>query len=195
MSYTTNMPQGSQKINVTTQLIRDNFNELNSRLQNDHVSINDATAGNRLTHKHVTLNVGSVPTTSANQVGWYAKNVNSIPQLFFRRASNGSEIAYSTGNLTPNLASNGGYTFLPGGLVDMWGFMTIANAPVALPNPGAATISAIYSVQLTARTITNTIQYGLSSIGAGNSFTPFALTISTAAPTSLSVWYRAVVAI
>lgn len=188
------MPLASQKINNTTTLVRNNFDELYTRLQNDHVSINDATPGYRLTHKQVTLNVGAVPTTAASQVAVYAKQVAGITELFFRRESNGNEIALSTGGLTPNLVANGGYTFLPGGLVDMWGQITIGNAPLALPNPGAAVISAIYNIQITPSTITNSTLCGISSYGAGNSFTPYCKQIN-GGNTTITVRYRAIVAV
>lgn len=194
MSYTTNMPLAAQKINNTTTLIRNNFNELFTQLQNDHVSINDATPGNRLTHKQVTLNVGAVPTTAASQVAVYAKQVAGITELFMRRESNGSEIALSTGGLTPNKVANGGYTFLPGGLVDMWGTITIGNAALALPNPGAAVISAIYNIQITPSTITDDLLCGIVSYGPGNSFTPYCRR-TNGTPGLITVRYRAVVAV
>ena len=194
MSYTTNMPLSNQKINNTTSLIRNNFDELFTRLQNDHISINDATTGKRLTHKQVTLNAGVAPTTAATQIALYSKQVAGITELFLRRESNGNEIALSSGGLTPNKVTNGGYTFIAGGLVELWGQITIGNAPLALPNPGTAVFSAIYSVQITLRTVTNNIICGISSIGAGNSFTPFAKEIN-GGNTNATVWYRAIVAV
>lgn len=194
MSYTTNMPLSNQKINNTTSLIRNNFDELFTRLQNDHISINDATTGKRLTHKQVTLNAGVAPTTAATQIALYSKQVAGITELFLRRESNGNEIALSSGGLTPNKVTNGGYTFIAGGLVELWGQITIGNVPVALPNPGTAVISAIYSVQITLRTITNNITCGITNIGPGNSFTPFTKD-SNNNNTTASVWYRAIVAV
>lgn len=194
MSYTTNMPLAAQKINNTTSLIRNNFDELFTRLQNDHVSINDSTTSLRLTHKQVTLNAGGAPTTAASQVALYCKQVAGITELFLRRESNGSEIALSTGGLTPNKVTNGGYTFLPGGLVELWGQISISNAPLSLPNPGTAVISAIYSLQITLRTVTNVIVCGISSIGVGNSFTPFTKDYN-GGNTNALVWYRAIVAV
>lgn len=189
------MPLASQKINNTTTLIRNNFNELFNQLQNDHVSINDATPGLRFTHKQVTLNVGVLPTTLASQIAVYAKQVVGITELFFRRENNGSEIALSAGGLTPNLVANGGYTFLPGGLVDIWGSISIGNTPLALPNPGTAVISAIYNIQITPQTITNTLLAGIATIGAGNSFTPYCKIISSGANSNITVRYRALVAV
>lgn len=195
MSFTVNMPLSNQKINATTTLIRNNFNELFNNLLNDHVSLNDATPALRLTHKQVTLNVGVVPTTLANQVAVYGKNVGGITELFLRRANNGSEIALSAGGLTPNLVVNGGYTFLAGGLVEVWGQLTLINGvPTTLPNPGTAIISAIYNIQLTARTVTNNILFGVQSI-AGNQFTAFTREVGTVNTPNIIVWYRALVAV
>lgn len=194
MSFTPNVPLVNQKINATTTLIQNNFIALDTELQNDHVNINDGVVANRLTHKHIRLNTGfGVPATDANQVAVYPAVVNGNVELLVRRASNGSSFALTSGGINPNLVVNGGYTFLPGGLVDMWGEITISNAILTLPNPGTAVISQIYNLQLTAKTITNNLFYGVSSI-AGNQFTPFCKT-ANGGNSSITVYYRAVVAV
>lgn len=193
MSFTPNVPLANQKISNTTTPIRTNFTELFNQLQNDHVSINDVTPSLRLTHKQVTLNVGVVPVTAANQVAVYAKQVGGITELFMRRQNNGSEIALSSGGLTPNLVINGGYTFLPGGLVDMWGeIVGFGNGLLTLPNPGTAVISQIYSMQLTLKGAQARI-IGVT-IGAGNQFTAACGNLTGGLATA-TVYYRAIVAV
>lgn len=158
-TYTTNIPQSNQTIKSTTSLIRANFDNLAAGLSNDHADINDPTSGTRLTHDKVRLNVQAVgPSTITTQVALYAKNVTAggTPYLewFFRRANNGSEIQLSSGGLTPALSGSGvgtqGYTFLPGGLVYVWGHVAafVNNVDQTFPQVGGINVANIYQLTL-----------------------------------------------
>lgn len=162
MTYTTNIPLSAQKIKNTTSLIRANFDNLAAGLSNDHADINDPTSGTRLTHDKVRLNVqGAAPSTTTTQIALYSKNVLSnavnYPELFLRRANNGTEIQFTSGGLSPLLggdylnppANSTGYTFLPGGLVYYWGIVTAGfdnNIPNQLPPIAGRVIKKIYSL-------------------------------------------------
>lgn len=159
MSFNNNVPLGTDLIRDTTDPIRTNFFELDARLQNDHASINDADALKRLTHDKVRFNLqGADPTTSATQTALYGKNVSTngtnYQELFFRRPNNGSTIQMTTGNLDPNKTINDGYTFLPGGLVYMWGLKSAAgvgfinDADQNLPQVNGINVAKIYSLNL-----------------------------------------------
>lgn len=161
-TYTTNIPQAAQKIKNTTSLIRANFDNLSAGLTNDHADLNDSTAGKRLTHDKVRLNVQAAgPSTTTTQIALYSKNVLAsavnYPELFLRRESNGTEIQLSTGGLSPLLggdylnppANSTGYTFLPGGLVYYWGIETAGfnnNTNNVLPVIAGRVIKKIYSL-------------------------------------------------
>lgn len=165
MTYTTNIPLSAQKIKNTTSLIRANFDNLAAGLSNDHADINDPTSGTRLTHDKVRLNVQAVgPSTTTTQDALYAKNVTAggTPYLewFFRRANNGSEIQLSSGGLTPQLSGSGvgtqGYTFLPGGLVYVWGHVAAFNNDQyqTFPQVGGINVANIYQLTLQVASVT-----------------------------------------
>jgi len=155
-TYTTNIPQAAQKIKNTTSLIRANFDNLAAGLSNDHADLNDPTSGKRLTHDKVRLNVqGAAPTTTTTQIALYSKNVLTsavnYPELFLRRESNGTEIQLSAGGLTPALSGDAlntqGYTFLPGGLVFVWGNKPFTNDADNNIEVNGINAKKIYSIQ------------------------------------------------
>lgn len=121
-TYTANVPLTNQRIKETTTIINDNFQALNTYLANDHIEITDATVAKRITHKQVTLNtLGAGPTTSASQMAIYTKLVNAIPELFYRRASSGTEVQLTVANQNPIKATTNNQSFLPGGIIIKWG--------------------------------------------------------------------------
>lgn len=158
-TYTTNIPLSAQKIKNTTSLIRANFDNLAAGLSNDHANINDPTSGTRLTHDKVRLNKQALdPSTTSTQVALYSKDVQTssvnYPELFFRRVSNGSAIQMTTGGLTPVKSGNSvgtqGYTFLPGGLVYVWGHVAsfVNNTDQTFPQVGGINVANIYQLTL-----------------------------------------------
>lgn len=74
--------------------------------------------------------------------------------MVFRRANNGSEIQLSSGGLTPALSGSGvgtqGYTFLPGGLVYVWGHVAafVNNVDQTFPQVGGINVANIYQLTL-----------------------------------------------
>jgi hypothetical protein len=99
----------------------------------------------------------SAPTTAALEGGLYTKDVGAgVTQLFYRREGSGQEIQITSGitansatfgNNTIYLANHeGGWTYLPGGLIMQYGryFTTVINTNV-ITYPIAFT-SATYSV-------------------------------------------------
>lgn len=153
-TYTTNTPLSTDKIKNTTSLIRANFDNLAAGLSNDHADINDPTSGTRLTHDKVRLNVqGAAPSTTATQIALYSKNVLAsavnYPELFLRRANNGTEIQLTIGGLDPVGSgvnpTTQGYTFLFGKFLLIWGrFDFISDQVQTLPNPSGRLISKIW---------------------------------------------------
>lgn len=139
-TYTANVPLTNQRIQDTTTIINDNFQALGTYLANDHIDITDATVAKRITHKQVTLNtLGAGPVTSADQMALYCKLVNAIPELFYRRASSGTEVQLTVANQNPIKATSNNQSFLPGGIVMKWGVSTFvagqANNNVTFTNP------------------------------------------------------------
>lgn len=145
-TFTANVPLAAQRISATTSIINNNFQALNTYLQNDHVDINDATLANRLTHSQVTLNnLGSGPTTSSSQLAIYTKTVTAgVQELFIRRQSDGTEIQMSATNITPSATQ----TFLPGNLLMVFGNGNVVGAaPQNFSVPGMSTIYAFVAIK------------------------------------------------
>lgn len=91
---------------------------------------------------------GSAPTTAANEVALYSKDVSGASQLFMRRESNGTEI-----NFTSSLQSNSGWARLPSGILLKWGPATVPSrnslATVTFNTGGSIPVfTAIYSVMV-----------------------------------------------
>jgi len=75
MSYTPNVPQIGQSLDGTRDLIRGNFQVINTTQSVNHVAFNDTGAGK---HKFLQLPVGSVPTTAVDEMGIYPDNTKTF---------------------------------------------------------------------------------------------------------------------
>lgn len=133
MVFLPNIPQPTDdQSNSQGQLLANN-QQLDTSFSVDHYAFSDLTANNGK-HKAIHLVNQSDPTTAAGEIAIYDKLVSSIPELFMRRASNGSVIQMSVGN--PVIATSGGAfglslsTFLPGGIILKAMRYTPATSPV-----------------------------------------------------------------
>ena len=118
-TYTPNVPLSNQRISQTQPIILENFQSLDSAIQNDNVAITDATVGNRMLHKQVTFPdvQGADPAVVGNDGVIYTKdNGAGLANLFFSNASVVTQLA----GLAKNFA-NPGYANLSGGLQLRWG--------------------------------------------------------------------------
>ena len=124
MVYQPNIPLATDKIRISQGDINQNFQDLDSIFDVDHVKYSDATgdAGKHVYTTFVNLTDKGLasPTTSAEEMALYVKDVAGTPRLFYREPSSGSEIQWS-GPLTG--AANGECA-LPGGLGMKWGTAT-----------------------------------------------------------------------
>lgn len=155
MTYTPDIPISGETLGSTRDRIRGNFQENAVVEAVNHVAFNSVGKG-----KHKFLQMPeqvSAPVTLVNEAGFYSKaGLNPAEaNLFFRGENNGFEYqltkAYSAqtatfGNNTnyqvgpPSL--NGGWTFLPGGLILQYGYTNSISSsssrtvtfPVIFPN-------------------------------------------------------------
>jgi hypothetical protein len=124
MTFNPNIPQGAQLISATQAQIQINFDQLNSIFDVDHVTYDNATVANRGKHdKSTYIEQGSDPATSANEIALYSKDLSSVSTLYMRKESSGTVIQMS--GRDPILA-NPGRTFLPGGIILVWGTFSLA---------------------------------------------------------------------
>ncbi len=143
-TYTTGIPAAGNNPSVDQPNMQTNTNSINSILAVDHFTFADGNAGR---HQYVRMPVGSIPAMSASQAGFYAKTANGFAQLFFTNGVSGNEYQLTRANTT-NFASfstnlpygappatftqNGGWTFLPGGMLLQYGFYGKAAASGSL---------------------------------------------------------------
>jgi len=120
MSYNPIPPSSGGTLVGTRDQIRTNFTLIQSNFDINHEDYGvGANAGK---HKFMQMpQQSSAPTTAAGDIALYSKLVSSIPRLFLRQESSGTEIQMS--GINPSAATNG-YTFLPGGLLLQWGIKT-----------------------------------------------------------------------
>lgn len=125
MTFDPTIPNATHFVSADQPQITINFSQLNSIFDIDHVKYNDATVGNRGKHKQSTyIEQGSDPTTAANELALYCKDLATVSTLYLRKENNGTVIQMSGKD---PVASANGYTFLPGGILMQWGTYTIGN--------------------------------------------------------------------
>lgn len=146
MTYTVNIPQASQLISVTQPLIQANFNSLDTFLRVDHVALN---AVNQGSHQAIHLTQqggvfpGTDPTTTASELGFYARmDSSNVLRLFMREPSSGTVRQISGNVISPTLTPFAFETPLFGGLI-IKGSIT----PIII-NSGAGTTFTYASVGL-----------------------------------------------
>lgn len=152
MSYNNNVPQSGQTLGNTRIPINTNFFVIDRAFKVNHVAFSTSDEGK---HKFLQMpEQGSAPSTAINEGGLYTK-VGTNPaetNLFFRAENSGGGggfeyqlthvINVSTarfGNNTNYVVGppsiNGGWTFLPGGLILQYGKLTFVsqNGTVTFP--------------------------------------------------------------
>ena len=143
MTFTPNIPTTGQSLGNTRDMIRNNFTNYNDVVSVNHVAPNDPNQG-----KHNFLQMpdqAAAPTTAANELGLYSKDVAGNSRLFLRQENNGAEIQMSGINPVANINGN---TFLPGGILMQWGTESIpANTTFGIIN-FPITFSKVYQVQV-----------------------------------------------
>lgn len=124
MTFDPTIPNATHFVSADQPQITINFSQLNSIFDIDHVKYNDATVGNRGKHKQSTyIEQGSDPTTVANELALYSKDLATVSTLYLRKENNGTVIQMS--GQDPTIAASGS-TFLPGGIILKWGTATAA---------------------------------------------------------------------
>lgn len=124
-TYSTNVPQSSQKISATQAPIQSNFQAINELINVNHIGFNDAINFGK--HNFTTLPFQvSDPATASNEMALYAKATGSPNpgEMFARYPSNGSVIQISGSSAGGAGASTNGWSYLPGNILMKWGQAT-----------------------------------------------------------------------
>jgi len=145
MTFDSSKPQPGIILSSGRVVTQANFAGVETYIARDHVSL-DANSADSGKHKALRLTEQAAPATLVNEMGLYAKDTGTQPDLFVRRELSGTEIQMTTGD--PLKAANG-YSFLPGGLVIQWGKMpSVSKHGTALTFPKEFTTTC-YSLTLT----------------------------------------------
>lgn len=90
MTYTPNVPQANQRISATQPIILANFQDLDTFLTVDHISLNDASAGYHRQSHYPPLGSGG-PSTGASDGAVYTKvGTDGKTELFYKYQTNGT---------------------------------------------------------------------------------------------------------
>ena len=130
MSYTPSVPNSGDSLGSTRVAINTNFQQIDAVNSINHEAFNTADKGK---HKFLQMpEQSSAPTTAADEGGLYTKVATNPAEtnLFFRGESDGKEYQLTRSDQANNLtfgddtnydvgppSLNGGWTFLPGGLI------------------------------------------------------------------------------
>ena len=146
MSYNPNIPQASDIPSQSQGEMLTNFSQLNTVFDVDHVPFNDGTVSNRGKHDQSTyIELGADPSTAANEVAVYCKDVGGNSRLFMRQESAGTVIQLSGANPT---SGTSGSTFLAGGLIIKWGVRTSPSDGVSVTFAGGAFPNNVFALTL-----------------------------------------------
>jgi hypothetical protein len=169
MPYQPNIPLSTDNLNVSQGDIQGNFITANTVMGQNHYPFDDATIGGK--HKFVDMPIlAAVPSIAAGDGGLYTKTTSGRSNLFYTSDAAGNEIQITT-SVNPSIIANGGFTFLPGGLIMIWGsFNPNVSTTVTFPNiaftgyGGNGFPTACFQVQLTGAAANNsTFRNGIST--------------------------------
>lgn len=148
--YQPNIPTGLVPLNQDYQNIQDNFTQINTTYNTDHIPLTDAPNNGYHTVVHlVKQSPGTVGVTGTFSL--YEEltddGYNTRQQLF---AISGTSTPYAlTRNFVPNLATLNGSTFLPGGLVMIWSNVTAVKNAEQFVTFGTAFPNNCFNIQAT----------------------------------------------
>lgn len=127
MSYNPAIPQPNDLISASQAQIQTNFSQADTIFDIDHFTFDNATTANRGKHRKSTYVEVTDPTTAANELALYSKDLAGATTLYLRQESNGNVVQMTAGNQNAKSgantakSSNNGETFLPGGFLMKFG--------------------------------------------------------------------------
>lgn len=197
MSYSPNIPNIGDFISKSQRQMLANFQAINQSFFENHVGL----TSNEDIGRHDLLLLrprNSDPTTIASQNALYNKLVSSVPQLFFRPASNGTPIQMSNSNLNtvqtgspPSTQSSflfGGFTIYMGFIPNCLNMQVVSLTPsTTLRYVGLSMFFPTGTIPLNIPKIATAI-----NIGSGNP-NEFTVTYGNFSPTNpVTVYYTAI---
>ncbi len=111
-----------------------NFTQLYNAFSQNHVALDDPTSANRGNHTYIQMPEQSFdPQTGSQEFSIYTKNVETqTDQVFFTYSGNSPVIQftnYQIYNILPTSTQTTNFTFLPGGIIIYFGYVTFTSVP------------------------------------------------------------------
>lgn len=188
------LPSTGQTLGGTRDQIRQNFVEIDSTLTINHYSMNEANTGK---HKFASFPVQAAdPTTAASESAIYSKT--GVPNIFIRNQSDG-QVYQLTNMKDASIASfatftnylgtlNGGWTFLPGGLLLQYGILPSPTDLATITFPLSFNSAAeVFSITL-GGVRSNTNDKVISILDGSITATKFQVTLSGSSPPTNVFW-------
>ncbi len=145
MTFDASIPQATDLISQSQSQIQTNFSQSNTAFGIDHTAFD--VVSNQGKHKKSTyVDQASNPSTSANEVALYTKNLSGASTLYLRKESNGTVVQMSGPD--PVVAASG-LSFLPGGIIIQWGTYTITNGNATVAVLFSSSFTTVYSLVIT----------------------------------------------
>jgi len=123
MTFDSTKPQSGITLSSGRAVVQANFAGTETYIARDHVSF-DAKSADSGKHKAIRLTEQVAPATLVNELGLYAKDSGTEPDLFLRRELSGAEIQMTAGTISAALP---GQTCLPGGIILKMGTASIVS--------------------------------------------------------------------
>lgn len=142
MSFSANIPQGTDPLPQSYSQLRANFQAINGAFSHNHVGLTRdlSIAG---MHNVLMLNPQSAdPTTSSTQIALYSKLVSGVANLFFRPASNGTPIQMTFSSIKADGTASQ-YSFMAGPFIIFAGKLVFQGNGTVITLSQASTV--IYS--------------------------------------------------
>ncbi len=144
--FTDNPNPGSQIQSVSRGLIRANFQYLQGSLGKDHQMVfGDTDTGTTFEGRHLTVSLWNqnnpdlpIPADGIDSYIW-----SSGGNVYWKNAITATGVQLTNSNVgSPSAIANGGYTFLPGGIMMCWGTQAISgtSSTVTFPHGGFSTV-------------------------------------------------------
>lgn len=123
-TYTPGYPPDGSSLGSTKAVIRDNLDGQFQVFSVDHYNQNGSNPG---FHQQSTYPISAfAPTTVSGQIAQYSKAISGKSVLFnIRDGDPTTETQVTTGAFSAPVASQNGYTYLPGGLILQWGLRVV----------------------------------------------------------------------
>lgn len=172
MTFNPNVPASGQSLGETQPIIQTNFAKINTAFGANHVALTTDATGK---HTYIQMAANSAPTTASSEGAVYINDdASGVAQLFYKGETEGSsyQLTLATNGVDPAIAEfatnsayqpnhNGGWTFLPGGLILQYGkrtsLATDSNNTITFPRSFPTAVFSVIPQGFTTGTSVNTV--------------------------------------